>query len=79
MKLRNIIGGNLYVDHKDRIGRCSAPFSCHGTSSGFCVYWINAFGNQYALTDDHSLRPATMREQRDFWKLAFELLVEEGE
>ena len=77
MRIARIVEGNLYVTANGETVRCSAPFACRGSESGMCVYLWDVDGRQTAETRDGTLRPASMREQRDFWKTAFEGLCNE--
>jgi hypothetical protein len=72
MRIARIIEGNLYVTSSGETVRCSAPFACRGAKSGMCVFMWDLDGRKRAMTKDGTLRPASMREQRDFWKSAFE-------
>lgn len=77
MKLEKVIAGELYATQKYKVVRCSRPERCRGSSSGFVVHMWDHYGTETCETRDHVLRKATMREQRDYWKFAYEVLCDE--
>ena len=77
MKIAKIIEGNLYVTASGETVLCSAPSVCLGVASGMLVYLWGVDGDKTAETRDDKLRPASMREQRDFWRIAYETLCRE--
>lgn len=78
MKLEKIIEGNVYVTTDGQIVYCfQGPKKCIGSVSGLIVHYRTHDHAAWCETDDDALRLASMREQRDFWKMAYESLAAE--
>lgn len=77
MKLKRALEGIIYAyKHDGRVVLCYRKSArCIGSPSGCVVYLINASGYEHAETRDDILKPATMRQHRDYWRAAFEDLV----
>lgn len=80
MLIRNIKAGNVYVfmgKDREEVVRCGRPYMITNVESGMGVDVWTPCGETMVVTRDGSLHPASMREQRDFWKDSFEALLEE--
>ncbi len=75
MKLRDCIGGEVMIHAKSgRPVRVAAPRKTHGSPSGVSVMYWHTDGSNFAALHDGELITATMRQQRDFWREAYENL-----
>jgi hypothetical protein len=78
MKLRDCIAGEVMIHVKSgRPVRVAAPRTMRGAAAGVCVYYWHTNGASFVALNDSDLKKATMREQRDFWREAFENLAME--
>ncbi|MEI8139036.1 MAG: hypothetical protein WCI03_04125 [bacterium] len=78
MKLRDCIGGEVMIHAKSgRSVRVAAPRKTHGSPSGVNVMYWHTDGSNSAALCDGELNKATIRQQRDFWREAYENLAEE--
>lgn len=78
MKLRDCVAGEVMVHVKSgRPVRVGAPRATRGAPAGVSVLYWHTDGRNFAAMHDADLRKATMREQRDFWREAFENLAKE--
>jgi hypothetical protein len=81
MKLIQVREGEIYA-YKDRgiVVICiQKPTKCIGSRYGYAAHFMDASGSVHAQTMDDELHPATMRQQRDFWRDAYEELANEME
>jgi hypothetical protein len=81
MKIKNIeVGDVCYCPAAERAYFINlGPRPCRGSHSGWVVMGSSSSGSVRAFLSDQELRPATMREQCDFWKDAYERVCEETE
>ncbi len=78
MRLCECMAGEVMVHVKSgRPVRVAAPRKTAGSPSGVSVMYWHTDGRNFATMRDGDLKKATMREQRDFWREAFENLSEE--
>ena len=75
MKLKDCIAEEVMIHAKSgRPVRVDTPRKTHGSPSGVSVLYWHTDGNQFAALHDGELKKATMRQQRDYWREAFENL-----
>jgi hypothetical protein len=79
MRLWESIAGEVMVHVKSgRPVRVAAPRKTSGSPTGVSVLYWHTDGRNFAAMRDGELKKATLSEQRDFWREAFENLSEEA-
>ena len=77
MNIRRIVAGQMCTYEFFDGDRCAyimeePATKCEGAEGGIIIHGTDAIGNRMSFADDSCLRLATMQEQRDFWKEAYE-------
>jgi hypothetical protein len=79
MKLRNCIAGEVMIHAKSgHPVRVAAPKKTHGSPTGVSVMYWHTDGSNFAALYDGELNKATMRQQRNYWREAYEKITGEA-